>query len=239
LGTLQEGDLLWPAKPGAIIRFSDDTSGNEATRWQTELRRFAEKLRASENATDRSIAESIAGLTYAEFETLYFRGLLPGQPIPFAAGSTLSVGHVALVSRSRGGKKYIIEAIPSSDRAYDILTRRFAGGVKETEAAVWFRDHDDKLVWHGRLKGISRAEGSQIAQSAKQYLDRDYWFWSLDLADEQDFYCSKLVWRAASKAIGRPIDGNPAAKRNFWLSPKRLMLSPTIEMLHEPANYGR
>jgi hypothetical protein len=244
--TFQSGDLLWPALPGAVIPFFRNadvqpaTVESEAAEWEREKQRFIEQARASGDPEQIAIADELETVTYDEFRARYFNATGPGERrlAPYAAGLP-QVGHVAIIEVDSDGERWVVEATPKAETPYESLYSRFPDGVIRTSYDDWAELHKEYNVWHGRVKARTPAERAVIADTAKQYLGRDYWFWSFNLGEESAFYCSKLVWLSVWKALGLSLDGNTSLERSFWVSPKQLINAPTIEMLYSPAGeYG-
>ena len=240
----QSGDFLWPARPGAFIPFNNTRSlrpNAEDSSWEEEKRRFIEEARRSDNPALRAIADDMETLSYEEFEARYFNnsgGANTRSLAPFGTGS-FEVGHVAVIEIDAGGTAWVVEAMPKSQQRYEALFSRFKNGVIRTKYTNWIAQHEGYNVWHGRLKGVAASGRSVIVREAKAFLGRDYWFWSFDLADETGFYCSKLVWVSVWKALGIPLDGDKTFLRNFWVTPKTLINSKLVDLLHNPGTYGR
>ncbi|MBX2804894.1 MAG: hypothetical protein KTR19_02885 [Hyphomicrobiales bacterium] len=243
--TFQSGDFLWPALPGAVIPFFREadaqqlTIESEASEWRQEKQRFIEQARASGDPEQIALADAIANITYDEFRSRYFNATGPGERrlTPFAAGLP-QVGHVAIIEIDGGGRRWVVEATPKSDTPYESLYSRFPDGVIRTPYDKWVEIHKEYNVWHGRVRDRTPDERAAIAETAKQYLGRDYWFWSFNLGEESAFYCSKLVWLSVWKALGISLDGDPSLQRSFWVSPKQLINAPNVEVLYSPADYG-
>ncbi len=243
--TFESGDLLWPALPGAPIPyFTREANGadaeSERAAWEAEKRRFIESARASGDPEQQALADELEPLTFEEFRARYFQAEDPQsrELAPRAVGLP-QVGHVAIVEVDASGNRWVVEAIPKGETRYDALYSRFPDGVVRMTYADWAEIHKDYNVSHGRVKDRPAAERAAIVTEAKQFLGRDYWFWSFDLSDEEAFYCSKLVWLSAWKAMGLALDGNPDFKRRFWVSPKQLINAPTIDVLYRAGDeYG-
>lgn len=242
--TFQSGDFLWPALPGAFIpRYAvrGIAPNEEAAMWEEEKRKFIENARATGNADQQAAADQLRRLTYEEFQSRYFdgnggglndRGFAPrGIGIP-------QVGHVAIIEVDASGAAWVIEAMPKAQHRYESLYSRFTNGVIRTPYGDWIAEHKDYNVWHGRLKDIAQAERGRIADEAKPFLGKDYWFWSFNLNDETAFYCSKLIWLCVWKAVSLSLDGDSSFSRNFWVTPKQLINTASIELLHNPGAYG-
>lgn len=240
VANLRAGDLLWTSIPDAYIPYSSgQLVSEEAERAEWEQGRAEAIVSALRTATDHGqrLAMALKELDHASFRQAYVEGRRTG-PVQLYAGGTVGVGHVAIVGL-RGSDLSIIEARPAIGSGWRVAADRFRNGVIETPYDAWIAEHRQHLVWHGRIRDASEAERARIADAARRYVGRDYWFWNLNLADASAFYCSKLVWLSVRDALGLPIDSDPDPLRYFWLSPKQVMnLSPTVEMLHVPAPYG-
>lgn len=244
--TFQSGDLLWPALPGAVIPFfraadaQPVTEESEAAEWEREKQRFIEQARASGDPEQIAIANELETVTYSQFHSRYYNAIGPSERslAPFAAGLP-QVGHVAIIEIDGDGKGWVVEATPKSEHPYESLYSHFPNGVIRTPYDEWAKIHEKYNVWHGRVKDRTAAERAGIADTAKQYLGSDYWFWSFNLGEESAFYCSKLVWLSVWKALSLSLDGDTTLNRSFWVSPKQLINASTIEVLYSPAGeYG-
>jgi uncharacterized protein YycO len=234
----QSGDLLWPAKSNAIIPYSRSASAEkdrEAAEWQKERDEFLRATPAPSDPEAKAVRDRLAAMSYAEFRALYLHDRGAAPTMRDFSLPEFSVGHVAILEIDAQGTVWVVEAMPKGSKSYEIVTGRFTYGIRRIAYSDWIGQHGKYKVWHGRVK----ADGAgAIAETAKTFLGRDYWIWALDFADETAFYCSKLVWVSAFKALGLALDGNPDKSRQLWLSPKRLMKLDTVTMLHSPGNYG-
>jgi hypothetical protein len=255
--TYQSGDFLWPAKPGALIVRSlarpevrviapdvlVSVAPDVLADWTRERDAAVLALRDSSDATVRAQADTLAALTYPQFRALYYEGVdTTDQARTRSLGTSfgrVAVGHIAIIEIDGNGAPWVLEATPhKTARQYDIAYTRFPKGVLRTSYDEWIDEHDDYLVWHGRLRDTAPEARGKIAEIARGFVDRDYWFWSLNLADEKSFYCSKLAWLSATRALGQPLDAEVATDRSFWVTPKSIMGLKTVEMLHVPSEYG-
>jgi uncharacterized protein YycO len=123
------------------------------------------------------------------------------------------------------GVPWVIEALAES-------------GVVRHKYDDWLRKRPGEIVWHGRVRELSKTARGQIPIESAKYLGRPYDFWNFDLNDDAGFYCSKLVWMSIWRALGFAIDGNSNSRRTFWLSPKQLLYLKTISRLHDPGPYA-
>jgi hypothetical protein len=247
--TFQSGDFLWPAKPDAIIVRSlagaapQPRGPSEAEiEWTRERNALVAELRAAADPALRARADVLAAMTFQQFRAQYFENVQAGGERTRALGGTLgrlAVGHIAVLEVDGDGAPWVIEATPArTNRRYDVAYTRFPKGVIHTSYDDWIEEHADYRVWHGRLRDKAADERAKVAALARGFVDRDYWFWSLNLADEGSFYCSKLAWLCASRALGNPLDGEPQTNRSFWVTPKGIMGLKSVQMLHVPGTYG-
>jgi hypothetical protein len=243
----ESGDFLWPAKPGALIvrslaRPAEPASVPEVVaEWTRERDTAVATLRSSNDPAVTATADRLAQLTYQQFRAQYFEDVQPGARTRSLNASLgrLAVGHIAILEVDADGAPWVVEATPAKTaRQYDIAYTRFPKGVIRMPYDEWIEEHSAYLVWHGRLRDRTADERARIAQIASGFVDRDYWFWSLNLTDEGSFYCSKLAWLSSTRALGAPLDGETQTNRSFWVTPKSIMGLKTIEMLHVPAEYG-
>lgn len=237
----QAGDFLWTARPDEFIPY--DTSGQlteeaDARRWTAARDAFVRHAQQSGDPALQDAAKRLQGLTYEEFRSLYLDDRSVGDPIQFS-GRTLSVGHVAILDIGRQGAPEVIEASPPVDSARDAALHRFPNGVIRSPYKRWIAEHSEYRVWHGRVRGFGPLERRRIGAEAGRLIGRDYWFWGFNLLDDSCFYCSKLCWLSAFRALKIALDGNENGARSFWLSPKRLINSATIEMIHSAGPYGK
>ncbi len=235
---MEPGDLLWTAEPGAFIPYATGRGTAEnAAQWTQARNAAIAALRASSRPTDLATADAIDGISFEAFRAGYVEDRQVEQLRAYA-GAGFAVGHVGLVDAGGQGL-HIVEARPDAQSTASAAYARFKNGVVRTPYAEWIAAQDGSLVWHGRLRNASAADRAKVAAAARAKVGRDYWFWSFDLADTSSFYCSKLVWQAASETLAVALDGDRATARRFWVSPKRLMRQEaSIAMLFSPAPYG-
>ena len=244
--TFQSGDLLWPAKPDEVIVRSLAGATPRAlpaeaeSEWRKERDAAIADMRATGDPSMRARADALAALSFRQFQAQYFEGVQPGDQTRSLGTSIgrLSVGHVAILDIDADGAPWVLEATPSTSRRYEVAYTRFPRGVIRTAYDDWIEAHSEYMVWHGRLRDKPELDRAKIAETARQFVGRDYWFWSLNLADEASFYCSKLVWLSVTRALGTPLDGDAQTDRSFWFSPKSIMSLSTVQMLHVPGPYG-
>lgn len=240
--TFKPGDILWPARPNAIIPYSRSAGSSaapEADEWIKAREAFLRETPLPSDPAGMAMRERLSRMTYQEFRAFYLQDNVQDSDMPATRSLSIpdiSVGHVALIEIDAQGVPWVIEAMPKGSKNYQIVTDRFPDGIIRNPYSQWIGDHKEYKVWHGRVK--TDADTSAIAAAAKTFLGRDYWFWSLDFSDETSFYCSKLVWVSIFKGLGVAVDGDKTTSRQLWLSPKKLMKLDTIAMLHSPGTYG-
>jgi hypothetical protein len=236
----ESGDFIWPAKENAFIPFfSPDAATRlelERQQWEAQKAVFLQEARASGNPEALAAAERVENLSYRDFRSLYFEDRPADAPREFSVPFP-DVGHCAIIDIDAAGERWVVESTPQSGKRYESIYTRFPKGVVRIPYAKWIDEHKDYKVWHGRLDGHDAASRAKIAEASKVFLDKDYWFWSFDLADETAFYCSKLLWRSTERALGVSLDGDLSTGRNFWVSPKRLINAKTIVRLHNPGTF--
>lgn len=220
---LQSGDLLWPKKPGAYIPYAAVEPSDDEAAWEAERQEALAALRAELNVNTAPRLRELKDLTFASFRQRYYNGVVPGQTAFYASGGVAGVGHVGIVETTADGA-FVLDANPRP-------------GVARTAYADWIRERPEHAVWQGRLKNRTARERHAVAVEAARYIARPYRFWNFDLNDDAGFYCSKLVWMAAFRALGMPLDGNPEPQRSFWYSPKQCLNSPEVEIVLNQGDY--
>lgn len=143
-----------------------------------------------------------------------------------AGGFRFEIGHVAIV-RIKNGRVQIVEAANAEE------------GVISSPLAEWINDWSgEDIFWIGRFHGISQANISKIVEAANAQAQKKapYSLTNLDLSDDKSFYCSKLIWYAAMKTIGLPVDDNPKPNRLLPFSPKQLINSKHTKMIYGQAS---
>lgn len=240
-GKFRTGDFLWPARQGSFFPFARTRSlgaSPEELQWEAEKKRFIEEAKASGDPNQIAAAEQFQQMSFEQFRALYFEDAAAPRTrgfSPFAAAIP-EVGHVAIVEIDAAGVQWVVEAMPKAPNRYESLYSRFQNGVIRTQYNDWIGKHpaEQYNVWHGRMRDLKAGQGDRIVNAAKEFLGRDYWFWSFDLSDYSGFYCSKLVWVSVWNALGITLDGDSTFPRRFWVTPKALINSALVEVLHDP-----
>ena len=220
------GDMVWPKKPGAFVPYASQLSldtNEERERWTREKEDFLARVRSGDASGSNVMADQLDRLTYDEFRARYLRDLDPTRIIPFSSGSLIAVGHVGIIEIDASGTPWVIEAL-------------LVPGVVRQRYSSWLDARQGEIVWHGRLLDFSKERRATIATEATKYIAKPYNFWNLNLTDDTEFYCSKLVWLSIMRALNTPVDGNSDARRSFWLSPKQVLYSAKIVRLVDPGS---
>ena len=223
---LESGDLLWPKEPGTFIpyRYVGNTEPTaDVLEWETSRDAAIAEIRKNLTMENVALLNELKDLTYARFRARYLNGSEPGTLVEYGRGGVAAVGHVAVVLIGSDSVPRVVEAVPPK--------------VIVSTYDQWVAARPKEVVWQGRLRGKSGDERHAVAMEALKYDTRPYDFWKFNLDDETGFYCSKLVWLAAMRAIGLAVDGNPDPKRIFWLSPKQILNSDAIDTILTQGDY--
>ena len=223
--TLRSGDLVWPKADDQIVCYL--TGDDYDALWRQQRDAYVATVRADPAATqqERELALLVEGWSYAEFVTF------PPERAAFVAAMDRPwVGHVGVVE-VRDGVPWVIDATPHRS----IGGIAGASGVADQTWADWVGDdgHLKSHVWHGRLLRLDPVQAAKLPQTAKAQMGKPYQFFNFNLDDTAGFYCSKLVWYAAWRALGLSLDGG-APQRRFWVSPLQLMRSSGVHLLYTP-----
>lgn len=228
--TFQAGDLVWPKSPGAYIPYNYDlelSPAKEMRLWEQEKEQFLGQLGGQTDPTAIALRHRLQSMTFQEFRDEYLRGVSRGSIVLYETTSIVATGHVGIIELDEGNAPFVIEAIMSD-----------AKSVVRTPYDSWKRKRRGEIVWHGRLRGFDKSQRASIAKAASAYIGKPYQFFNFDLANEEGFYCSKLVWLSTMKALNTAIDGNTNPKRFIWLSPKQILYSPLVQRLVDPGWYA-
>jgi hypothetical protein len=225
------GDFVWPKKPGAYVPYnsgSTNTPEQDRAQWLQDKKAYLVKHKkvASTDLILRRRIESLQNMDYREFIAVYEGNQTPGIPGLYSGGS-FYVGHVGIIEVDQDQKAWVIEALLGKEKR--VVKRSYED---------WIKGRSDEVVWLGRLRDLPSEARAKVAEEATKYIDRPYDFWNFDLDDDSAFYCSKLAWLSIFRALKFPVDGNQEPNRAFWFSPKQLMHSPAIELLHNPGAYA-
>lgn len=221
---LESGDFLFPRNPRANVPYivrPDQSESEDRAAWEATRAEFL--ARAAAGRTDLTPAEvkQFRSMTYEQFRNIY-----DGEPANLEGkGGRISVGHVAIVIRD-GANLDVVEALWG-----DI------GKVIRRPYSQFAAAHVDDSIWHARLKNRPAEDRHAMAIEAAKYVGRPYDFWNFNLNNDAGFYCSKLVWLAAWRALKLTVDGNPNPRRSLWFSPKQLLRQPTLDVLVSPGPY--
>lgn len=224
----ESGDLLWPKPRGAWVPYSSATTQRgERTKWEGEKERYLDRFRAATSLTPSQIDiyQALQRLTFDQFTNVYLADSSADDTTPFGLDRGLYVGHVAVLDIDGAAGIDVIEALDGLN-------------VRRTSYTNWLSERSAADIWHGRVNEADPTARKRIATTAASFLGRPYNFWNFDLSDDSDFYCSKLVWLAALKAVGYALDDDRNARRALWYSPKRCMRSRHIRMIFSPGPYA-
>jgi cell wall-associated NlpC family hydrolase len=217
---LQSGDLLWPKKPSVIVPYDAGAVRSKAedrAKWEKEKDVFIGNYKKINPYMSKRDIEYLRNMAFDDFYQCYVGTCQTRsrQPQPYSASLPFYVGHVAIAEVDGGGQYWVIEALMDP------------GFIVRSTYEKWIAGRPNELVWQGRLANLRRQDRSRITAEAKEYVGHRYDFWNFDLNDDSGFYCSKLIWLAAFRALGLAVDGNKNPKRAFWFSPKQLLYTPT------------
>lgn len=225
---LEAGDLLWPKLPGSFVPYDSRDKADPASdlqNWTTQKSLALGPAEQDESPEGTQLSAALRNLSYAEFRRRYLQGISDTADQSLSLWNVAAVGHVAIVDIGSDGSAHVVEAINPQ-------------GVVRSSYADWVASRPNEIAWQGRLQGRSASDRKALVAAASTQLGKPYNFWDFDLSDDRDFYCSKLVWLAHTRALGSPIDGNPNPKRSFWFSPKQALYLPAIEIILDQGNYA-
>ncbi len=227
--SFRNGDLVWPKKPGDYVPYAGEaTSSYEADKaeWLKQRDAYIKRTEQEPNLDEeaRSRIAELKNMEFREFIAVYEGDEQIGVPSPFAGGG-LYVGHVGFIEVDSVGIPWVVEAVLKK-------------GVIRQTYADWLAGRPDTYVWHGRIKDVDDRQAGLMISESKKHLGKPYDFWNFDLDSDAGFYCSKLVWLSAHRALDIAVDGRDKARRWFWFSPKQLLHAKRVEILHNPGKYG-
>jgi permuted papain-like amidase YaeF/Yiix C92 family enzyme len=230
VASLQSGDFVLPRKPDAWVPYIDRGNG-QSTPAEDELEWNAGKEKFLATVKDRfsyfsdQDIETIRRLSFAEFYAAYVGTPVPSEPMVLQFGLGLYVGHVGIIEVDQSKNKWVIEALGGK-------------GVIKQRYEDWINGRPGQWIWAGRLKDPSPDKRKLISEEAAKYIGRPYNFWNLDLDDDREFYCSKLVWMAIYRSpLHIAVDGNSNPRRLFWFSPKQLLYSSAVDEIFSPGEH--
>lgn len=238
----QIGDLVWPKRKGAFIPRSATPVAPPAEQaaWERERDRLL-KMDPAESGISPEVAEKLRTMRYGDFARAYFSAPNPGEKPPptttgtrsAGSGEWLTVGHVGFIDLDAQRRPFVVEATPRGP-----LT--LSGGVIRAPYEKWLESYGPIQVWHGRPRADANKRRTVLEVALKQ-LGKPYSFFNFNLLDDASFYCSKLVWYSVYNALRFPPDDDPEPRRGArfppWFSPKMLINSGHVELLHKPDDY--
>jgi hypothetical protein len=219
---LQDGDLLFPRPPHAWIPYLSNaaTPAADQQAYEAAKRAFLAARPKTTAYFRPEDYERIRQLSYADFRSRYDHvereRFVPILPL----GANFSVGHVAIVGRSGHDAPYIVEAWLG------------AGKVIKHPFAEWDARFARQYVFQGRFKALTPAQRTAFRAEAEKQVGARYDFWNFNLNDDSGFYCSKLVWLAAFRALRLAVDGNSDPERVIWFSPKQQFNCASVDHLN-------
>jgi uncharacterized protein YycO len=225
--TLQSGDLIFPRRPGARVIYKSASPSprlsNERSLWEAGKAQALASGKAGRMDLREGDMKRLRATTYDDFLQDYSApATAPGDGLS-ALG--LTTGHVAIVVRD-GDRLDVVEAVTSNLNRVDRRPYR-----------AFAEEHRPDMLWQARLKGCTGQERDAFARSAASHTGKPYDFFNFDLTDDSSFYCSKLVWLAAWRSLGRAVDGDPNPRRGLWFSPKKLLNLSALEKIVVPGRY--
>lgn len=127
-----------------------------------------------------------------------------------------------------------------------------SGGVIETPLEEWLARCDNGHFVAARFRGLDFLEASEVLSAAKRYMGRSYDI-RFDL-DNDEFYCSELIYRAYADATGAALVAPVAFGTLDWepwalfiraaekgeipihrlvVTPQQLLESPLLETVYQ------
>jgi hypothetical protein len=227
---LLNGDLVWPKRANQYVPYQVDTRSSSSdpkrdeAQWNADKAAFLTVAKQKLPYLNESELDHLQSMSFSEFYSRYAGARSLGGPPLEVQAMDLYVGHVGIIEIDNAGNRFVIEALLGS-------------GVIRQPYTDWLAKRPGELVWLGRIRGLDAPARDRFLEETKRYLGRPYDFWNFDLNDDRAFYCSKLVWLTAFRALGFPLDGDANPKRAFWFSPKQLLYSNRVDRIFEPRKY--
>jgi cell wall-associated NlpC family hydrolase len=208
--TFQTGDLIWPKIPGQFIPFieqADVSSEIRRQEWEQQRDALLEDLYKEPDPSLRRkrVEDELSLLLHPAVRRF-------GDPSIYS-------GHVGMIFME-DGNPWVVEAVHDK--------------VRTIRYKDWLEERPDADVWHARLKDISAPQRAQIAAEALRQNGKPYSLFNRNLDDDQAFYCSKLIWFAAFRALKLALDDDSDPNRLGWYTPKELLGSPYLDRLFTP-----
>lgn len=236
---IESGDLIWPKKPGIIIPYHAGevkTLAKQKKDWETGKAELIDRLKKVRNTPDaKKEIEKLQALSFRQFRKSYLADVQPNAVVPYDTG-TGWVGHIAMILKEDDGTFSVVEALgstpnPGDNRHDEVISTPYETWIKVLK-------ENGYIFYHGRILDLSAEGRHQSAQASKSFLGQPYYFFNLNLDDESNFYCSKLIWLSVFKATGKAIDSIENPERWIWLSPKQIMNLNRVDVLNKPCeNY--
>lgn len=227
--SFQNGDLVWPKKPGAYVPYAsvpDADYDADKRQWLADRDAYVGRMEKDPTLDEegRKELDRLRTMEFSEFVVRYEADEQVGVYTPYA-GSGLYVGHVGFIEIDKDSTAWVIEAVLHK-------------GVIRQRYSEWLAGRPGTYVWHGRIRDVNAAQSDQMIAESKKHIGKPYDFWNFDLDSDKGFYCSKLIWLSAHRALDIAVDGKSKAKRWFWFSPKQLLYAKRVHILHNPGKYG-
>jgi cell wall-associated NlpC family hydrolase len=208
--TFQTGDLIWPKIPSQFIPFieqADVTSEIRRQEWEQQRDALLEDLykEPALSLRRKRVEDELSLLLHP---AVHSSGDLP-----------IYSGHVGMIFME-DGNPWVVEAVLDK--------------VRTIRYKDWLEERPDADVWHARLKNVSAPRRAEVAAEALKENGKPYSLFNRNLDDDQAFYCSKLIWLAAFRALKLALDDDPDPNRPGWYTPKELLASPHLDRLFTP-----
>lgn len=221
---------MWPKTPGKRIYYNETPGVDEdedRRNWDIDRSLFLDSFSAAGEVFPSHVIDEIRSMTYDVFVRLFSiaRGAAAKVRQEAIERFPYESGHVAIIDIDKSTQRaFVIEAIKGT-------------GVSISSYDSWSEHRSKQQIWHGRIKNLSLGDGARFAAAARSHIGKPYWLWSCWLDNDRHFYCSKLVWLSAMKAIERPLDGISSSYRFPWVSPAQILYGGSIDILHSPGGH--